>query len=110
MANASFASPDAFGGTVTVSLTEALPPGASGPMLVGAANVGPRIRTHRDREDADGPKKPHRRFLGNPISASDFGSGLLVPHDKPFLLNFSGFSQGDAVQEHANDRVAALEN
>ena len=56
MATASFAPPDAFGGTVTVSLTEALPPGASGPMLVGAANVGPRIRTHRDREDADGPK------------------------------------------------------
>ena len=56
MATASFASPDAFGGTVTVSLTDALPPGACGPMLVGAANVGPRIRIHRDREDADGPK------------------------------------------------------
>jgi hypothetical protein len=55
------------------------------------------------------PKNPHRRFLGNLISASDFRNGLLVPDARPFLLNFPGFSHGDAVQEHSNAGFAAVQ-
>jgi hypothetical protein len=35
--------------------------------------------------------------------------GLCVPGGKLFMLNFSGFLYGNAVQEHHHDEFAALE-
>jgi hypothetical protein len=53
------------------------------------------------------PQNPHRRFLRRPISVYSFGNDLLVPDGRSFLLNFSGFSHGDSVQEHSNEGFAA---
>jgi hypothetical protein len=54
-------------------------------------------------------ENPHHRFLKRPISVCIFGNGLLVLDGRPFLLNFSEFLHGDAVQEHHDDEILALE-
>jgi hypothetical protein len=52
--------------------------------------------------------QPHYRFLQRPISVCIFENGLHVPDGRPFLMDFSGFLQGDAVQEHLNTGLTAV--
>jgi hypothetical protein len=53
-------------------------------------------------------KKPRGRFFNYPISVCTFGNGPLVLDSRLFLLNFSGFLHGGAVQEHSADWPVTL--
>jgi hypothetical protein len=57
-----------------------------------------------------GAKLPRssRRRAQSPRLAGILENGLLVLNGRPFLLNFSGFLQGDAVQAHFNNRLTAV--